>query len=120
VGTPVELALPELQRIGRRVQGALAARVAENSRHLAAAVGPRSAVSVLASDGGWCAILRVPAVQSDEAWALALLSDGVLVQPGYFFDLRGGTFLVVSLLPPPDVFAEGIARLLKRVDVVQD
>ena len=121
VGTPAELALPELLRIGRRVQGAIAARVAENGRRLAAAVGPRSAVSVLASDGGWCAILRVPAVRSDEAWALALLNDdGVLLQPGYFFDLRGGTFLVVSLLPAPGVFAEGIARLLKRVDVVQD
>jgi len=40
--------------------------------------------------------------------------DGVLVHPGYFFDLRGGTFLVLSLLPRPDVFAEGARRLFAR------
>ena len=45
--------------------------------------------SLLPIEGGWSAILRVPATRSDEDWALALLAeDGVLVQPGYFFDLR--------------------------------
>ena len=41
---------------------------------------------------------------------------GVLVQPGYFFDLAGGTFLVVSLLPASELFAEAIARLVAHVD----
>ena len=62
---------------------------------------------------------RVPASRSDEAWAAALATEaGVLVQPGYFFDLRGGTFLVLSLLPVPDLFAAGIARLVAHVDSV--
>ena len=34
-----------------------------------------------------------------------------LVQPGYFFDLEGGPYLVVSLLTKPDTFAEGLRRL---------
>ena len=42
----------------------------------------------------------------------------MLVQPGYFFDLRGGTFLVLSLLPPPDLFAAAIARLVAHVESV--
>ena len=68
--------------------------------------------SLLPAEGGWSAVVRVPAVRSDEAWAAALLDEaGVLVQPGYFFDLRGGTFLVLSLIPPPQTFAEGAARL---------
>ena len=55
---------------------------------------------------------RVPAVRSDEGWADGLVSEtGVLVHPGYFFDLRGGTFLVVSLLPEPAVFTEAVRRL---------
>jgi hypothetical protein len=40
----------------------------------------------------------------------------VLVHPGYFFDLSGGAFLVVSLLPRPDLFAEALRRLVALVD----
>jgi len=38
----------------------------------------------------------------------------VLVQPGFFFDFETEAFLVVSLLTPPDVFHEGVGRLLAR------
>jgi hypothetical protein len=33
------------------------------------------------------------------------------VQPGFFFDFESEAFLVVSLLPEPATFAEGVARL---------
>jgi aspartate/methionine/tyrosine aminotransferase len=53
---------------------------------------------------------------SDEAWASTLVEkDGVLVQPGYFFDLSMGATLVLSLIVDEQVFAEGVARLLGRV-----
>jgi hypothetical protein len=39
----------------------------------------------------------------------------VLVQPGYYFDVPGDGYLVVSLLPRPEEFAEGIARLVALV-----
>ena len=42
-------------------------------------------------------------------------SDGVLVQPGYFFDFPTEAFLVLSLLTPPDVFADGVSRVLARL-----
>ena len=49
------------------------------------------------------------------ASALELLGrDGVLVQPGFFYDFETEAFLVVSLLTPPDVFCEGVGRLLAR------
>ena len=49
---------------------------------------------------------------SDEAWALRFLrEDGVLVQPDYFFDLRLGATLVVSLLTPPN---RGVATLIRK------
>ena len=54
----------------------------------------------------------MPAIRSDEEWAARLVTEaGVLVHPGYFFDLRGGTFLVVSLLPEPALFAEAVRRM---------
>jgi len=43
-----------------------------------------------------------------------LLDEGVLVQPGYFFDLALGATLVVSLLSPPVDLRAGIARILAR------
>ncbi len=56
---------------------------------------------------------------SEEAWALALLTeDDLLVHPGYFFDFPFGCLLVLSLLPPPDVFFAGVARLMRRVAAV--
>ena len=41
--------------------------------------------------------------------------DGVLVHPGHFFDFSSEGYLVISLLPKPDVFEEGIGRILTRV-----
>ena len=78
-----------------------------------------TACTLLPAEAGWSAIVRVPETVSDEEWALRLLGeDGVLVQPGYFFDLRLGATLVVSLLPPPGVFDQGIACLLRAAERV--
>ena len=117
VGTPVQAALPELLSLGAGVRTAIAARVEGNRALLRSALPPGSPVSLLPSEGGWSAILRVPATRSDEAWAAALLDEAaVLVHPGYFFDLIGGTFLVVSLLPAGDRFAEGVRRLVDLLE----
>ena len=49
----------------------------------------------------------------EEPTCLALLEEGVLVQPGYFYDFEGGAFLVLSLLQPPDVFEAALAPLVR-------
>jgi alanine-synthesizing transaminase len=117
VGTPVLRALPSLLAIGAHLRAQIAGRMAANRAVLAAALPPGCPATLLPAEAGWTAILRVPAVRSEEAWALALLEeDDLLVQPGYFFDLTGlGTTLVVSLLPEPAIFAAGVARLVARV-----
>ncbi len=49
-------------------------------------------------EGGWSAILPMPGSRTDEEWALHVLEEKrVLVQPGYFFDLDGGPYLVRSV-----------------------
>jgi alanine-synthesizing transaminase len=115
VGAPVTTALPRLLALGADLRRQIAERAAANRAQLAAAVRG-SACTLLPTEGGWSAIVRVPAVESDEAWALALLAEhDVLVQPGYFFDLEGlGATVVLSLLPEPAVFAEGVRRLCTR------
>jgi alanine-synthesizing transaminase len=117
VGTPVQAALPELLALGADVRAAIAERVLANRAAMAASLPPGSPATLLPAEGGWSAILRVPATRSDESWAAAALEQAsVLVQPGYFFDLSGGTFLVVSLLPAPERFAEGVRRLVALLD----
>ena len=116
VGAPVQHALPELFALGGGIRAAIAARVAANRRALVRALAAAPACTALPAEAGWSAIVRVPAVRSDEAWAADLVTDaGVLVHPGYFFDLRGGTYLVVSLLPEPEVFAEAVPKMIAHL-----
>jgi hypothetical protein len=119
VNAPAQDALPALLHLGPPARAALNARLQANATFLRASTGGESPLTVLDSEAGWSSIVRVPAVLSDEAWAQLLLEqDALLVQPGYFFDLQGGTFLVVSLLPPEEAFQEGIRRLAARVATV--
>jgi alanine-synthesizing transaminase len=119
VNAATERAVRALLQVGATFRGALRPRLAANEGRLARLVGPACSASVLPSEGGWSAILRVPAVLSDEDWALTLLErERVLVQPGFFFDLEGGTFLVVSLLPEEEMFGKGMERALSRVEEI--
>jgi len=116
VGTPVQMALPGLLQAGAAIRRQILERVQRNRQALAKALGAHSPCTLLPAEAGWCAILRVPEIMSDEAWASALLEqDSVLVQPGYFFDLTMGATLVLSLIVQETIFAEGVARLLARV-----
>ncbi len=99
------------------VQRALRERVASNLRAITSRLHEASRATLLAADAGWYAVLRVPRTQREEAWVLELLErDGVLVQPGWFFDFAREACLVVSLLPREDVFARAIERMLARID----
>lgn len=114
VGTPVQAALPDLLRIGSAIRAAIRARIREDLDILTA-LELAPSMRRLPVEGGWSAVIRVPQIESDEELALRLLDAGVIVHPGYFFDFESDGYLVVSLLPRPDVFAEGIARVVKAI-----
>jgi len=116
VGTPVQLALPALLALGADLRAQIKKRIETNRQRLATTFGRSSPCTLLPAEAGWSAILRVPALMTDEEWALTLIDrDGVLVQPGYFFDLEVGTSLVLSLLTHPATLAEGARRISARV-----
>ena len=115
VGTPVQLALPELLGQRRRMQAQIMERVRANLQALDEALAAQSSVSRLEVEGGWYAVLRVPATRSDEDWAIALLERGALVHPGHFYDFRGDGYLVVSLITPVEEFREGMGRVVELV-----
>ncbi len=86
----------------------LLANLATLDRSLAAL----PALGRLPVEGGWSVVLRIPALEEDEAVALRLLEAGVLVHPGHFFDLPARGYLVLSLLTPPATWAEGLQKAL--------
>jgi aspartate/methionine/tyrosine aminotransferase len=117
VSTPVQIAAPQLIEAGAAARAAILARIGRNYAVLEDAVAGRPAVELLQADGGWSAVLRVPATRSEEQLVLELAEqDGVLVHPGYFFDFPHEAFLVISLLPEPAEFDDGVRRVLSRCD----
>lgn len=117
VSTSVQLAVPALLTVGREIRAAIQQRILHNLETLHRLVLPGSVVSLLPPEGGWSAVLRVPATESEEALVLRLLHDvNVLVHPGFFFDFSTEAYLVVSLLPDPVVFDEAMGRVLAAIE----
>jgi len=91
----------------------LMARVRNNLAQLDRALSMHPSVIRLAIEGGWYAVLRVPATRSDEEIALELLeSKGAYVHPGHFYDFPSEGHLVVSLIAREHEFAEGVKAVL--------
>ncbi len=116
---PVQRALPRLLAHAPVVQSRIRERCLRNLATLRTSCNHDTGISLLQVEGGWYAILRLPNVLDDEAWALSLLEqDGVITQPGYFYGLAAGAHLVLSLITPEASFAQGIKRLVARVQAV--
>jgi len=115
VGTPVQWAAAPLLALRESMQGQILQRVRGNLAYLKSQIVPDSPWRVLEPEGGWYAVIQAPRIHTEEDWVLTLLGeDHVLIQPGFFFDFESEAFLVASLLTPPEIFQEGIRRILAR------
>ena len=115
VATPVQLAAGRLLQQGGAVADRITARIAHNRAVLRERVAERTVHTLLRADGGWYAVVQVPATQPEETLVLDLLEhDRIVVHPGYLYDFPREAFVVLSLLPEPRRFEDGAARLLKR------
>jgi alanine-synthesizing transaminase len=113
--------LPRLLAEREGIRRELRERVVANRAQLEAALAGLAGIECLPAEAGWSAIVRVGpeggAIADEEELVLALLDRaGVLVQPGFLFDLDGdaarpAAHLVLSLLPEPETFAEGVLGL---------
>jgi alanine-synthesizing transaminase len=116
MSAPMQLAAPKMLELRHGFQRQLMARVRRNLEELDRQLATQKLCTRLEVEGGWYAVLRVPATRPDEELALALLeSSGVYVHPGHFYDFPGEGHIVVSLIAPEAEFAEGMMRLLAKV-----
>ena len=115
VSTAVQASAGDLLAAGSAIRSAIKQRLASNVEALKNAVSGVPACRVLHVEGGWSAVFQVPTLSTEEDLVLDLLTrDGILVHPGYFFDFPRGSFLIVSLLTPCAVFADGVGDILAR------
>ncbi len=113
VNAPVQLATPKFLEKRHTFQEQVISRVRRNLAELDRQLAAQRASSRLTVEGGWCAVLRVPAVRSDEDLAIELLTTrGVSVHPGHFYEFPSDGYLVLSLITREQTFAEGTRRLL--------
>ena len=113
VSTPVQVAAPSLLQEAAVVRSAIRTRIRRNMAEARRIVAAHPSCELLHTEGGWSAVIRVPAVRSEEDLVLGLLHrERILVHPGYFFDFRHEAYGVVSLLPEEDVFASALNRVL--------
>jgi alanine-synthesizing transaminase len=112
LSAPAAVALPTLLALAPGIRAPALARLRANLATLDRHLEGFPHLSRLPVEGGWSVLLRIPAVEEDEAEALHLLEAGVVVHPGHFFDLPPKGFLVLSLLSPPETWEEGLKRAL--------
>jgi aspartate/methionine/tyrosine aminotransferase len=116
MNAPIQLAAPRLLDQRKRMQPMLLDRVLTNLGELDRLLAVQKACQRLAVEGGWNAVMRVPATQSDEDLAIDILREAsVLVHPGHFYDFPSDGYLIISLLTQPEEFCQGITRLLKHL-----
>ena len=114
LSTPIQLAAPVLLEQRHGFQKQLMGRVCENLAELDRQLAQQKHCGRLQIEGGWYAILRIPATRSDEEFALEMLEQhDVYLHPGHFYDFHQEGYVVISLITPEKEFAEGIERVLE-------
>jgi aspartate/methionine/tyrosine aminotransferase len=113
MNAPIQLAVPAFLGQRREFQRQLLARVNENLSELDSQIARQKSCSRLEVEGGWNAVIRVPATRSGDDLALELLATkGVYVHPGHLYDFTSEGHVIVSLIVPAQDFARGLDLLL--------
>lgn len=116
MNAPVQLAAPVFLELRKKVQPILLDRLRANLAELDTRLSQHPACTRLQAEGGWYVVLRVPVIESDEDLAIRLLRHKqVSVHPGHFYDFAAEGYLVLSLITEPEIFSEGVERLLEYV-----
>lgn len=112
MNAPVQRAIPAWITGRGHIQRQIQQRIATNLAELDKQLAEQELVRRLEVEGGWYAVLRIPALQRDEQTVLDILERGVWVHPGYFFGMEESGWLVVSLLGPVEEFGTGLTAIV--------
>jgi alanine-synthesizing transaminase len=119
MNVPVQCALPDWLASRTQIQHQIRERTAINLAELDRQLAAAPSTQRLKVEGGWYAVLRIPALQPDEQTVRALLDRGAWVHPGYFFAMPESGWLVLSLITPVHEFATGVTILVDYLQTHQ-
>jgi aspartate/methionine/tyrosine aminotransferase len=121
VGTPVQTALGEILAFAPIIRSMVLERVKGNRKSLENSAIIGLGWRVWQAQGGWMALIEAPPGDDhDEGIAEMLLERASLaVHPGSLYGLDPGRFLVISLLPPPEIFRMGLERLAETLGSIR-
>lgn len=108
----VQASVPEILKHEQARRRPVQERIALNETTLASALEP-TCITLLRLEAGWTALLRLPAVATEDEFGWELAKRGVWAHQGGFYDLPWEPCLAVSLLTPPELLMEGVRRLLE-------
>lgn len=105
--TPSQVAYPGLRAMQEQLRGPLESRLRRNRERFGRL--SREGCTALPVPAGWMGIIRLGYL--DETLVCKkLMEAGVVVQPGFLYDMPWDS-LVVSLLTDPDVFSSGLQAI---------
>jgi aspartate/methionine/tyrosine aminotransferase len=120
MNAPVQWAMRSWIESRAAIQEQISRRTEANLATLDRGLAALPAVQRLKAEGGWYAVVRIPALQPDEQTALELLGQGVWVHPGYFFGMPESGWLVVSLLGGELEFSNGLGIFVNYLGTNQE
>jgi aspartate/methionine/tyrosine aminotransferase len=108
----VQAMLPALFAQGDGFRAEMRARVRANIDLGLARLSASARVRVQSPEGGYYLFPEILDCADEEALVIDLIRRGVLVYPGYFFNVEEGAHLMLACLAEPEAFAEGVARVV--------
>lgn len=117
MNAPVQGAIPTFLEQRHKFQKQLMERVQKNLAEMDRQLKSQHACSRLKVEGGWYAVVRLPATCDDEDFTVSLLgTHNVYVHPGHFYDFPDNGYVVLSLITQAQTFAEGLKALLSHAN----
>lgn len=111
---PIQCALPHWWKIKTPLTQMVKSRIRENLHHLRSRL-ENTPCRLHTYHGGWTTVVEFPRVVSEERLVQDLISKGVKLYPGYFFDFEREGFVVISLLTPSNELIPAIEILLELI-----
>lgn len=113
VGTPIQLALPELFQWRNMIQSQVLRRIQRNLQILESFRSSHPQIVYTSPKGGWYTILQSKSFLIDEEFSFRLLQkEKVLVHPGSMFGLEEDLgSIVVSLISETELFHSGLEKI---------
>ncbi len=109
MNAPSQLALPVWLAARESIRMQILDRVRENVALLG-----NGSVRLIPVEAGWSGVLHLRRQSGMEMLPLRMVQEaGIVVHPGSFYGMPGGSHIVVSLIVPTAGFAEGVHKLNK-------